>query len=182
MNKGLFLDRDGVINYDYGYVHSKGRFEFIPGIFNLVGHANKLNYKVVIVTNQAGIGRGYYSEEVFTGLTNWMLQQFNKNNCRIDAVYFCPFHPVHGIGKFKVPSYDRKPNPGMILKARDRFNLSMNDSILIGDNQSDLIAGKRAGISKLYLHGKKIFSGITYTQLDSLYDFWRLHQTKEKPY
>ena len=97
--KALFLDRDGVINVDYGYVHSPDNFEFIDGIFELVAAANQVGHLVVVVTNQAGIGRGYYNEEQFQFLTDWMKRKFVDHGCLIDGVYFCPYHPIHGKGE-----------------------------------------------------------------------------------
>ena len=99
--KALFLDRDGVINIDYGYVYKKEKFIFINGIFNLVKQAKLKDYKVVVITNQSGIGRGYYSERDFLLLTKWMKEVFIKNEALIDKVYYSPFHPVFGIGKYK---------------------------------------------------------------------------------
>jgi D-glycero-D-manno-heptose 1,7-bisphosphate phosphatase len=148
----LFLDRDGVINIDYGYVYKKDDFIFNEGIFNLVEKANSFGYKVIVVTNQAGIGRGYYSEKQFNALTDWMMLEFKKNNAHIDAVYHCSCHPVHGIGEYKRSSYLRKPNPGMLLQASNDFNLILRNSILVGDKLSDVEAGIRAGLSMCYLY------------------------------
>ena len=89
----LFLDRDGVINLDHGYVHTPEEFEFVDGIFEVVATANRAGYLVVVVTNQAGIGRGYYSETQFHALTDWMKASFAEHGGQIDAVYFCPYHP-----------------------------------------------------------------------------------------
>lgn len=99
--RALFLDRDGVINVDTAYVHRPDRFVFIDGIFDVCRHARKLGYLIVVVTNQAGIGRGYYTEHDFATLTNWMQQQFSQQEAHIDHVYHCPYHPVHGIGNYK---------------------------------------------------------------------------------
>ena len=140
----LFLDRDGVINIDLGYVHKPDNFHFIDGIFDLVNAANQKGYLVIIVTNQAGIGRGYYSEKEFNLLTDWMRNKFKINYGRIDAVYFCPFHPEYGIGSYKKESNYRKPAPGMFLKARNDFDIDFTKSILIGDKISDIKAGIEA--------------------------------------
>ena len=146
--KALFLDRDGVINIDYGYVYTKEKFIFINGIFNLVKQAKLKDYKIVVITNQSGIGRGYYSERDFLLLTKWMKEVFIRNEAPIDKVYYSPFHPVFGIGKYKKNEITRKPNPGMILKAKKRLNISLKDSILIGDKFSDMQAGANSGIKK----------------------------------
>ena len=144
--KALFLDRDGVINIDYGYVHDPTRFVFIDGIFSLVRLANEAGYRIIIVTNQAGIGRGYYSEEQFNSLMDWMQCEFLNRGGKIDAVYYCPYHPEYGIGRYLRESSFRKPNPGMILAARDDFNLDLQQSILVGDKYTDIAAGMAAGV------------------------------------
>lgn len=150
-NKCLFLDRDGVVNYDYGYVHKQSSFDFIEGIFDLVQLANELSYLVIIVTNQAGIGHGYYSEEEFFVLNNWMIETFNSQGCEIDDVYFCPYHPNAALPKYRRFSTKRKPEPGMILTAMCEHNIDAKQSLLIGDKQIDIQAGSSAGIKNLYL-------------------------------
>lgn len=148
------MDRDGVINVDCGYVFKVESFKFIEGIFELVAAAKKAGYLVIVVTNQAGIGRGYYSEEDFFHLTNWMKNQFFLNGGCIDQVYHCPFHPKYGVGKFRHNSNWRKPKPGMILQAQKDFNIDLKASILIGDKITDMQAGKKSGIGTLLLHSK----------------------------
>ena len=154
--KCLFLDRDGVINYDYGHVGSKDRFKFKPGIFNLINKANNLNYLVIVITNQAGIGKGFYSEEEFKKLNKWMLNIFQEKNCYIHDVFYCPYHPTEGKGKYLKECFDRKPMPGMLIKAEKKYNIDLNKSILVGDKHSDIEAGKLAGVKKLYLFGNKV--------------------------
>lgn len=151
----LFLDRDGVINIEKNYVHRIEDFEFVDGIFALGRSAVANGMLLVVVTNQAGIGRGYYSEEQFHGLTEWMCRRFHEEQAPITAVYFCPFHPEYGVGDYRRESFDRKPNPGMILRARDELGLDLSQSILIGDKISDITAAKTAGIGFTILLGKK---------------------------
>lgn len=151
----LFLDRDGVINVDHAYVHKKENFEFIDGIFDLCRKAKQLGYLIIVVTNQAGIGRGYYSENDFSKLTDWMKQVFSSENAEISQVYYCPFHPDHGIGPYKKDSNLRKPNPGMILQAAKDFDINLNNSLLIGDKVSDIQAGMKAGIGRNFLFTPK---------------------------
>jgi D-glycero-D-manno-heptose 1,7-bisphosphate phosphatase len=145
----LFLDRDGVINIDHGYVHQIQQCEFIPGIFDLVRCAHDRGHFVVVVTNQAGIGRGYYDENAFNLLMQWMRQEFCNHGGKLDAVYFSPFHPEHGIGPYRRSSDCRKPAPGMILKASKEHDINLKKSILIGDRLTDLQAGLAAGIGQL---------------------------------
>lgn len=147
----LFLDRDGVINIDTGYVHKAENCVFIDGIFDLVKRANLHGYKVFVVTNQAGIARGYYTEAEFLNFSEWMKNEFKKHQAHIDEIYFCPHHPVHGLGSYLTDCDCRKPSPGMFLKAQKSFNIDMKKSIMIGDNISDLEASMLANIGKHYL-------------------------------
>lgn len=148
MQKALFLDRDGVINEDFDYVHRIEDFKFKNGIFEFCQLANSKGYLIFIITNQAGIARGYYSERDFLILSKWMLSEFKKNQCTITKVFFCPYHPDYGIGKFRRNSFFRKPGPGMILKAAKRFSVDLSESILIGDQLTDIEAGMNAGIKR----------------------------------
>ena len=150
-NKALFLDRDGVINEDKGYVYQRELFEFKQGIFDLCRAAQSLGYLLIVVTNQAGIARGYYSESDFQDLTCWMASRFAEKGVHISQVYYCPHHPVAGVGKYKCDSPDRKPNPGMLLRAESDLNLDLRSSILIGDKLSDIQAANTAGVGTVIL-------------------------------
>lgn len=147
-NRALFLDRDGVINHDSGYTSNPQSFEFINGIFELCQAANRLGYLLIVVTNQAGIGRGYYSEQDFLSLTRWMCQRFDEKGVHITDVFHCPYHPTHGVGHYKKESLDRKPHPGMLLRAAAKYELDMGLSIMIGDKDSDMQAARSAGVGK----------------------------------
>lgn len=151
MKRALFLDRDGVINVDHAYVHKPDDFEFIDGIFELVAAANRAGYLTIVITNQAGIGRGYYTEADFEKLTAWMKQQFLLNGAHIDDVYYCPHHPESAIGDYLQECDCRKPKPGMLLKAMKEHSIDMANSIFIGDKHSDMIAGQATGIKTLLL-------------------------------
>lgn len=146
MQPALFLDRDGVINIDHAYVYKQQDFQFVNGIFELCQSAKTLGYLIFVVTNQAGIGRGFYSEQDFAQLSAWMCQVFNEHNASIDKVYFCPHHPEYGLGQYRIDSPMRKPNPGMILAAQHEFNVDLAMSLLIGDKESDIEAGINAGV------------------------------------
>ena len=150
MKKAVFLDRDGVIHEDFGYVYKKEDFCFKEGIFEFCRHAREADYLIFIVTNQAGIARGYYTEDNFNELTRWMLQEFKDRDIDIDKVYYCPYHPTKGIGNYKQESFNRKPNPGMLLQAKEEFDIDLVDSILVGDKESDMESGRSAGIGKLF--------------------------------
>lgn len=163
--KALFLDRDGVINIERGYVHSQADFVFQEGIFELCRAAQSLDYVLVVVTNQAGIARGYYTEEEFLAFTDWMNGQFAEQQITIQRVYYCPYHPVHGIGKYKVDSPDRKPRPGLLLRAREDLGLDLASSILIGDTLSDVKAGIDAGVGRVILLRSAVFES-TKSEID----------------
>lgn len=142
----LFLDRDGVINIDHAYVSKPENFEFVDGIFELCRTAKRLGYLIFVVTNQAGIGRGYYSEQDFLNLTGWMCEAFEAEGVVIDKVYFCPSHPTHGVGAYKVDSPFRKPGPGMLLQAAEESDVDLARSVLVGDKETDIQAGINAGV------------------------------------
>lgn len=151
MCKALFLDRDGVINVEKDYVYKIQDFEFMEGIFDLCRIAQMRGLLIVIITNQAGIGRGYYGEADFHALSDWMLSRFKEQGIEIAGVYFCPDHPEHGLGKYKRESECRKPNPGMILEACLDFQIDLSASFLLGDKESDVQAGKTAGVGSNFL-------------------------------
>jgi D-glycero-D-manno-heptose 1,7-bisphosphate phosphatase len=150
----LFLDRDGVINVDRGYVHRPDQFEFLPGIFELARFwTNELRGSIVVVTNQSGIGRGYFDEGAYVDLTRWMCARFEAERSMIAANYHCPYHPVHGVGAYCRDHPWRKPNPGMILQAATDRGLDLETSVLVGDKMSDIQAGAAAGVGLRILLG-----------------------------
>lgn len=146
LKRALFLDRDGVINVDHGYVCSPARTEFIDGIFDLAAAANRSGYVTVVATNQAGIARGYYTEADFRTYMEWMRGEFGKHGARLDAVYYCPHHPEVGVGDYRRVCDCRKPAPGMLLDAQRDLGIDLGASLLIGDKPSDLDAGRAAGV------------------------------------
>lgn len=146
MAPALFLDRDGVINVDHAYVHRQEDFQFIDGIFDLCRHAHGAGYRLFVITNQAGIARGYYSEDDFHRLTAWMCERFAAERAPLDKVYYCPYHAEHGIGRYRQDSPLRKPRPGMILQAVEEFGVDLARSVLVGDMATDIQAGEAAGV------------------------------------
>mgnify|MGYP006113735525 FL=1 len=137
--KTIFLDRDGVINKEVNYLYKIEDFQFIDGIFGACIHFLKLGYKIIIVTNQSGIARGYFTENDYHNLSNWMLKQFQKQSIDILDIFYCPHGP-------KSNCNCRKPLPGMFLKAQDKHDIDMKNSWLIGDKEGDIIAGISSGI------------------------------------
>ncbi len=150
-HKALFLDRDGVINQEVGYLHDPADVRWVEGIFPLCRAAQDLGYKLIIVTNQSGIGRGLYTEAQFHHLMAWISAEFLQREITLTAVYHCPYHPDHGIGPWKREHEDRKPGPGMLLRAARDHALDLTQSILIGDRCSDLAAAQAAGLRAAYL-------------------------------
>ncbi len=142
--KAVFLDRDGVINKEKHYLHKIEDFEFVDGVFKACEHFQKKGYDIVIITNQSGIGRGYYTEEDYQRLTEWMLEQFANNGINIVAVFQCPHTPESNCTC-------RKPKPGMFLQAIEKFNIEPLQSWVIGDRERDLQAGVAAGIKNTIL-------------------------------
>jgi len=151
MAKALFLDRDGVINVDTGYVHTKEDFVFVDGIFDLVRTAVTRGYKVIVITNQAGIGRGYYDENQFLALMDWVAAQFAAAGAPLTAVYFCPHHPEKARDRYRQACDCRKPEPGLLNQAAQDHRLDMSGSIMVGDKNSDMEAARLAGVARRVL-------------------------------
>ena len=151
MKRAVFLDRDGVINHDHGYVSRIEDFHFIDGVFGACRRLNSLGYELVIVTNQAGIGYGMYTEADFHMLNRWMLEQFRQQGVDILATYYCPHHPTKAKGQYLQKCNCRKPAPGMLLKAAQEHQLSLVDSYLVGDKLSDIEAARQAGLKQAFL-------------------------------
>lgn len=166
MVPALFLDRDGVINKEIHYLHQIEDFEFIDGVFSTCRAFQSRGYRLVIVTNQGGIGRGYYSLEQFYRLNDWMLEQFLAEDIRITQTYFSPYHPTRGVGIYRREHPDRKPGPGMLLKAKADWQIDLERSVLVGDKESDIQAGRNAGVGYNVL----VRSGHAIDEVNSLAD------------
>ena len=149
--RALFLDRDGVINREIGYLSRKEDVVFVDGIFSLCRKARDLRYMLIVVTNQAGIARGHYSEEDFKLLMDWIGCKFREEGVALDAVYHCPYHPVHGIGEYLREHEDRKPGPGMLRRGAREFGVDLAESVLVGDRCSDVGAANAAGLRQAFL-------------------------------
>jgi D,D-heptose 1,7-bisphosphate phosphatase len=148
-----FLDRDGVINRDHGYVHRPDQVEWIPGAQESVRRLNDLGYRVVVVTNQAGVAHGYYSEEDIIALHDWIQEELAAKGAFIDAFYFCPYHPNARVERFRANHIDRKPNRGMIFRALSDMQIDKHRSFLIGDKDSDIKCARSAGIKGFLFTG-----------------------------
>jgi D,D-heptose 1,7-bisphosphate phosphatase len=151
MNRAVFLDRDGVINRDREYVHRWEDFEIVPGVLDAASRLSTSGWKLVVVTNQSGIARGYYTEEDYQVLTNSMVEVFADHGAPIAAVYHCPHHPSGRIAALAIECDCRKPAPGMILRAARELGLSLPASVMIGDKPSDMAAARKAGVGQAFL-------------------------------
>ena len=147
----LFLDRDGVINHEVGFLYRPADVRFIDGIFPLCRRAQQLGYRLVVVTNQSGIARGLYTTAQFEELMDWMRARLAEEGVTLTAVYHCPYHPEHGQGEFRREHEDRKPSPGMLLRAAREHGLDLSRSILVGDRCSDIAAANAAGLVQAFL-------------------------------
>ena len=153
--KVIFLDRDGVINHDYGYVYKIENFHFINGVFDACKHFISLGYEIIIITNQSGIDRKYFTQENFVKLTNWMLNKFAENKIEILKVYHCPHSPTENCDC-------RKPNIGMIKDSCNEFDIDLENSWLIGDKISDIQTAINANIpNRILISNEKNHSELT---------------------
>ena len=139
----VFLDRDGVINKDLGYVSNINNFHFTKGIFEIIRHFNRNNYHVFIVTNQSGIGRGYYTERKMLKLHDWMQNEFKKNNIRIDEIFYSPYYKYSKNYSSRFYFNLRKPNIGMFKQATKRWNIDKKKLLMIGDKEVDFEFGRK---------------------------------------
>ena len=154
--KCAFLDRDGVINQDKGYISKVSDFKIYPGVGKAISLLNKRNYLVIIITNQSGIGRGLIKIKELENLHNHLRKKIKKDRAKIDDIFYCPFHPEFGRGKYKKKSNDRKPGDGMIRKAIKKWKIDTKKSFMIGDKISDKIAAKKAKIKFFYKKEKNL--------------------------
>lgn len=155
LQKAVFLDRDGTINIHKGYITDPFEMELIPGVPEAISTFNKKGYLVIIVTNQPVIARGDCTIETLTQIHNRMETLLGENGAYVDAIYYCPHHPESGfkneIKELKIPCECRKPNPGLLLKAKSDFNIDFSKSFMVGDSIRDIEAGKNAGCTPVYL-------------------------------
>lgn len=151
--RAAFLDRDGVINIDRGYVSRRQDFDFVPGVLEGARRLHDLGFGLVVVTNQSGIGRGLYGIEAFDNLTAWMKAQFAAAGAPLAGVYYCPHHPTEAVGEYRRACACRKPAPGMFLNAAHDLGIRLYASVMFGDRESDLEAALAAGVPLRVLLG-----------------------------
>jgi len=143
----LFLDRDGVLNINYGYVHSWEKWTWCAGAKEAIKFVNDNGLLVILVTNQSGIGRGYYDTETFNTLMCRVQEDLAEIGAHMDGIYHCPHHPEAGIGRYKQACDCRKPGPGMLMQALSEWDIDLERSLMIGDSPKDIEAGERAGVT-----------------------------------
>jgi D-glycero-D-manno-heptose 1,7-bisphosphate phosphatase len=153
LRPAAFLDRDGVINLDRGYVVHVQDFEFVPGVLEACRVLARSGYALVVITNQSGIGRGLYSEANFLALSAWMQRRMADAGAPLAGIYHCPHHPIDALGEFRRECDCRKPAPGLLLRAERELGLDLARSILFGDKHSDLQAAAAAGVRHRFLLG-----------------------------
>lgn len=184
VKKAIFLDRDGTINIDHGYVHKIDDFHFIEGSIEALEELKNMGYLLVLVTNQSGIARGYFSEDEFLQLTEWMDWSLADRNVDLDGIYYCPHHP-EGLGEYRQDCDCRKPKPGMLLQAIEELNIDPAQSFMVGDKVEDLKAAVSANVKYKVL----VKTGKTVTQageqladyvLDSIADLPRIIKRLKK--
>ena len=153
----VIFDRDGVLNVDHGYAFKPEELEWVPGAKAAVRRANDAGAITVIATNQSGIGRGYYREADMEAFHAEMLRQLAGEGARIDRVYFAPHHEDAVEERYRVADHpDRKPNPGMLLRALADFGVAPADAVMIGDKPSDMEAARRAGVRGVVYEGQDL--------------------------
>lgn len=151
MNKAVFLDRDGTINEEMGYINHLSRFKMFHFVPEAIKIFNTAGYKVIIVTNQSGVARGYFKEELVKEVNAALIKEVEKASARIDKIYYCPHHPVEGLGTYKKDCPCRKPNTGMIEKAAKEFEIDLSASYMIGDRYKDILFALKAGLKPIFV-------------------------------
>jgi D-glycero-D-manno-heptose 1,7-bisphosphate phosphatase len=151
--RAAFLDRDGVINLDRGYVYRREDFEFVPGALEGARRLHAMGFLLVVASNQSGIGRGFYGEADFEALTAWMRNEFQAAGAPLAGVYHCPHHPTEAIGAYRRACDCRKPAPGMLIAAAKDLGIDLPTSVMFGDKASDLEAARAAGVHLRILLG-----------------------------
>ncbi len=149
MKKAVFLDRDGTINEEMGYINHASRFIVFDFVPEAIKTLNECGFLVFVVTNQSGIARGYFNEDLLLKLHTSLISKVEKEQAKIEKIYYCPHHPKEGISKYRVDCDCRKPKPGMIEKAKNEYNIDLKNSYIIGDRYKDIQFGKNIGLKTI---------------------------------
>lgn len=157
-HSAIFFDRDGVLNIDRGYVYKREDFHWVTGALDALKLVADRGFLSIVVTNQSGIARGYYSLDDMRRLHDWMRSEVARHGAKIDEFYYCPYHSEGNDPSYVVPDHpDRKPNPGMLLRAASDHNIDLATSLLVGDKQSDMEAASRAGVKSILFNGDNLY-------------------------
>ncbi|OGC78390.1 MAG: hypothetical protein A2145_01690 [candidate division Zixibacteria bacterium RBG_16_40_9] len=157
-HKAVFLDRDGTIIQENGYISKINQVEFIPGSVKAIQILKSLGYKIVVITNQSGVAQGFFSEKSLKKVNNYLLKKLRQQKASVDGIYYCPHHPRVGLKNYKKDCDCRKPKTGLLKLAVKEKKLKLNDSVVIGDKISDVELGKNAKIKSILVltgYGKK---------------------------
>lgn len=180
--KAIFLDRDGTINKEVNYLFRPQDFQFITGSVDAIKIFHRLGYLVIVITNQAGVAKGYYSENDVNLLHKYIDGLLKNEGTFVDAYYYCPHHPNGNKTKYAIDCNCRKPKTSMIEKAVEKFNIDLGESIIVGDKEIDVLTGKNAGIGLKILvrSGHKINEINTVADMvcDDLISFARILELK----
>jgi D-glycero-D-manno-heptose 1,7-bisphosphate phosphatase len=166
----VFLDRDGTINEEMGYINHPDRFVVFPFVAESIRIFNTLGFHVFVVTNQSGIARGYYEESLVIDLHQKLLHMMNNENARIDDVFYCPHHPKEGKGKYLLDCDCRKPKPGMIYQAMEKYDIDLENSYMIGDRYKDIVFAK-----KMQMKSALVLTGYGKGEYEFQKSQWKVH-------
>lgn len=175
MDKVIFLDRDGTINEEVNYLYKTEDLKLFPQVPQAIKSLRDMGFKIVVVTNQAGVARGYYSCSDVEHLHDYLNKQLEKDGAWIDRFFYCPHHPVHGIGAYKKACSCRKPGIGMFEMAEQEYSIDKEHSYMIGDKLIDVEAGKQFGIHGILVgtgYGGAIHQQQIEDQGEIIYDFY----------
>jgi len=155
MNKAAFLDKDGTINEDVGYLDDPNKLVLLPRAAEAIKRLNEHGFKVIIISNQSGIAKGILTEDILQTIDKKLQKELLKLGAYVDAIYYCPHHPEHGLYPYKKVCQCRKPHPGLVKRAEKEHNIDLKSSYFVGDKLSDIETGKAVGIKTiLVLTGK----------------------------
>ncbi|GLB31387.1 D-glycero-alpha-D-manno-heptose-1,7-bisphosphate 7-phosphatase [Lacrimispora amygdalina] len=180
MDKIVFLDRDGTINEEVEYLHRPSDLVILPGVSAALKRLKEQGFRLVVVTNQAGVARGYYSEADVDQLHQYMNRLLAEDGAEIDHFFYCPHHPVHGIGAYKKSCHCRKPDIGMFEMAENYFQVDKSHSYMVGDKLLDTEAGHKYGVSSVLVgtgYGKELYKGLTEEQKREAFDAYAKDMT-----
>ena len=160
MNKAVFFDRDGTLNEEDHYLHKIEDFKWIEGAIDAIKYCNDNGYLAIVITNQSGVARGYYPESDIIKLYDWMNADLAKHGAHLDGIYYCPHHPTGKVKEYAIECDCRKPKPGMLFKAKQDYDIDLENSFLVGDGARDVECAEAAGVTGIRYTGGNLFNFI----------------------